>query len=256
MAFNSFCGLLTLQVGVAILATTFFVVSIIVLIVNVFDYEKHPTMEWPVNLFFVIIFAILMIIAGGMMFFAAYNESRTSCLKAIILIIIIFAFWLVLSIFSYVNNPSDLKLVCVKTRCGEGFWLVNLQYRGYGGNDWIWEYDKNKTSGENDKPPSGVNNETDTSQNDMNEGKTSAKPGDSKFSDRKQMEDARKLDLFDSYFKDLEVKLQSSNDFRHKFGLGMVGAVLISVANVLFFVFTVMILYGYMQELQYPYIYE
>lgn len=128
MPLTSFCGLLTLQVGVAVLAAVFFALAGAILAANVFDYYNAYG-GWPLNLILLIIFVVGLILAGIIMFSSSYSESRTMALSAMILVIILLCYWLVLSCFSFASDPDHLNNICIHSRCPESFWLANLGYR-------------------------------------------------------------------------------------------------------------------------------
>lgn len=58
---------------------------------------------------------------------AAYNESRRLCLVDLAVILLVLIYWLILSIFSLVNQLTYVRRVCIKHRCVANItsgWLV------------------------------------------------------------------------------------------------------------------------------------
>lgn len=132
MALTSFCGLLTLQVGVAVLAAVFITIAAAILAANLFNYTMHSYYySWPFNLILVIIFVILLIIAALLMFASSYGESRSLAMIALLVIIVLTCYWIILSCFSFASNLNHVQAVCIDERCPESLWLANLVYRNY-----------------------------------------------------------------------------------------------------------------------------
>lgn len=133
MVFRSLFGVITLQVATAILATVFFVVGFLVMGVNVFSYEKRDIEPdaWPVNLMLVWAFVLAMNITGWFMFLSSYIPSRPLCYVSMSCITLIVVYWGTLTIISFINHPSDVRLVCVGYRCAETFWLGSFKFRSH-----------------------------------------------------------------------------------------------------------------------------
>lgn len=129
MPLTSFCGLLTLQVGVAVLSAVFFTLSSVILAANLFNYSMHSDYSWPVNLILVIVFVIGLVLAALLMFASSYGETRSLAIIALIVIVVLMCYWIILSCFSFASNLNHVNAVCVDSRCPETLWIANLVYR-------------------------------------------------------------------------------------------------------------------------------
>lgn len=127
MCFASFCGVLTLQVGLAVLASAFWTVANLSFLVNLFDSEYLPEDPWPVSLLIVTLCSISMLVTGGFMLLAAYCQSHALCVTSLVLLVLLGVYWGTLCVFSFLGDPHELKRVCIKRRCAESFWLIPLE---------------------------------------------------------------------------------------------------------------------------------
>uniref|UniRef100_A0A1B6F6Y1 Uncharacterized protein n=1 Tax=Cuerna arida TaxID=1464854 RepID=A0A1B6F6Y1_9HEMI len=238
MPLYSFCQLLTLQVGTAILASVFFAIAFLVAAVNIFDFHNHPNNEFPIPLILIVGFAVLMVVSGIIMFLAAYQESRTLCMVAVISVVLLTTYWVVLCCFSFANRPKDLRRVCIYHRCAESFWLADLRYK-------IIEQRGNKTAFDSYK----------TSHSDFNSIDPFYK--DNLESEYNTVQSVNSRSSFSS--REVYEKEEAESDdaeSKYEFGLPMIGAITFFIANFLFFMFTILILWSYAQELKWADFYD
>lgn len=120
--------MLSIQIGCAIVATGFLITAALTFGVIIFHYTQHTNNSWPVDRFIICIFVALMVVVGILIFVAAYKESKILFLVALAVIVLLLVCWLVLTIFSFVNHPTDIRRLCIESRCSESFWLASLQY--------------------------------------------------------------------------------------------------------------------------------
>lgn len=139
MPLTSFCGLLTLQVGVAVLSAVFLTLSSVILAANLFNYSMHIDYSWPVNLILVIIFVIGLVVVALLMFASSYGETRSLAIIALVVLVVLMCYWIILSCFSFASNLHHVNAVCINARCPETLWLANLMYRNF--SDQISAYD-------------------------------------------------------------------------------------------------------------------
>ncbi|KAG8251559.1 hypothetical protein J6590_077370 [Homalodisca vitripennis] len=128
------------------------------------------------------------------------------------------------------------RRVCIYHRCAESFWLADLNYKHIDHKGNKTAYDRHDTSGSqvnfnNAFYDDNLKSEYDESANSR-----------SSFSSRNEDEDE-------------EFETDESRS-RYTFGLPMIGAITFFIANFLFFMFTILILWSYAQELKWSDLYD
>lgn len=126
MCLASFCGLLDLQIGLAVLSAVFLIVANLSFLVNLFDYEYLPEEPWPVSLFLVTMSSISLLLTGGTILLAAYCESYALCMTSLVLLCLQGVYWGTLCVLSFFGDPQSMRRVCIKRRCPESIWLMPL----------------------------------------------------------------------------------------------------------------------------------
>lgn len=126
---TTFCCLVTLQVGVAVLSAAFFTMSAAILATNVFSYGLKTGYTWPVNLILVIIFVIWLVTAASLTTASAHAENRSLAIISSVVIAILTCYWIILCGFSFAGGTEAVAAVCIDDRCPETLWIANLKYR-------------------------------------------------------------------------------------------------------------------------------
>ncbi|XP_054264507.1 uncharacterized protein LOC128987599 [Macrosteles quadrilineatus] len=241
MALHSFCGILTLQVGVAIIAVVFWMIATLTFVVNFFEFFNSDA--FPVYALTISTFVILLMLAGLIAFFSAYNESNSLCMTGVALTCLITVVWVIISSLSFYNDHSILKFVCIQNRCPETFWLAPLKYRL------------------SHKQEEHIDEEQDDSFTDPSE--------DSKQLKRKRSVDSHMIVQLSLEYDDWLRKRRDTNNnaivgdnndpgdtndtevykSRYIFGMPLIGAVVLFICNFFLFLFSILVLWSYGQEL-------
>lgn len=219
---TTFCGLVTLQVGVAVLSAAFFTMSAAILATNVFNYSLKTGYTWPVNLILLTIFVIGLVTAASLTIASAHSESRSLAIISSAAIVVLTCYWIILCGFSFFSELDDVDALCIDTRCPETLWIANLNYRNR-----IREVNQTRA------------------QNNTIEQNVTSWGGD--ISDHLYRDDPT-LDYSYYYINNTAVN-QDKKLRSHNYTYHLVGAILLFIINVSFFVYSAFVMWRWASEL-------
>lgn len=218
---TTFCCLVTLQVGVAVLSASFFTMSAAILATNVFSYGLKTGSTWPVNLILVIIFVIWLVTAASLTIASAHTESRLLAITSSVAIAVLTCYWIILCGFSFAGDSEAVDAVCIDERCPESLWIANLKYR-------------NSTSTRRVNRTSARNVTTTLSE-------------DNDISDHLYRDDP--LRDYSYYYINTTAVNQDKKLLSHNYTYHLFGAIILFIINVSFFIYSVFVMWRWASEL-------
>lgn len=223
---NTFCCLVTLQVGVAVLSASFFTMSAAILATNVFSYGLKTGYTWPVNLILVIIFVIWLVTAASLTIASAHTENRSLAITSSVAIAVLTCYWIILCGFSFAGDSEAVDAVCIDERCPESLWIANLKYRSS-----ISTRGVNQTSAQNETSARNVT--TSLSEDDI--------------SDHLYRDDP--LRDYSYYYINTTSVNQDKKLLSHNYTYHLFGAIILFITNVSFFIYSVFVMWRWASEL-------
>lgn len=214
---TTFCCLVTLQVGVAVLSASFFTMSAAILATNVFSYGLKTGHTWPVNLILVIIFVILLVTAASLTIASAHTESRLLAITSSVAIAVLTCYWIILCGFSFAGDSEAVDAVCIDERCPESLWIANLKYRN------------------------------STSTRRVN--RTSARNVTTSLSEDDHISDHLYRDDYSYYYINTTAVNQDQKLRSHNYTYHLFGAIILFIINVSFFIYSVFVMWRWASEL-------
>lgn len=218
---TTFCCLVTLQVGVAVLSASFFTMSAAILATNVFSYGLKTGYTWPVNLILVIIFVIWLVTAASLTIASAHTERRSLAITSSVAIAVLTCYWIILCGFSFAGDSEAVDAVCIDERCPESLWIANLKYR-------------NSTSTRRVNRTSARNATTTLSEDDD-------------ISDHLYRDDP--LRDYSYYYINTTAVNQDQKLRSHNFTYHLFGAIILFIINVSFFIYSAFVMWRWASEL-------
>lgn len=224
---TTFCCLVTLQVGVAVLSASFFTMSAAILATNVFSYGLKTGHTWPVNLILVIVFVIWLVTAASLTIASAHTESRSLAITSSVAIAVLTCYWIILCGVSFTGDSEAVDAVCIEDRCPESLWIANLKYRNSTSTRRV-----NRTSAHNETSARNV---------------TTSLSEDDDISDHLYRDEP--LRDYSYYYMNTTAVNQDKKLRSHNYTYHLFGAIILFIINVSFFIYSVFVMWRWASEL-------
>lgn len=108
--FTTFCRIVRLRVGVAIVSTVFFTICGIILVRNDFDFytpeDLQPLLPIPVNLAVIITFVLGLLVVATRAFSSSFQTSPCAAIVGLVMLGFTLLFWITVYLVSIIGNPK------------------------------------------------------------------------------------------------------------------------------------------------------